>query len=118
MNELSKLTQAFIYFEIINEKKKIKGLVYKDSSKNWSYDTAKKNMEQSQKLGNVCIGVARVIKLQGSGIVCVDIDEKDKTYDEVIRSYPCLENQCYVKGNTKGFHFYVRSNTIPKCDIN
>jgi phage/plasmid-associated DNA primase len=114
--ELFKLTQAFIYFEIINDKKKIKGMLYKDSSKNWTLEQAKKNMQMSQFNGAVCVGPARVIKLQGSGIVCVDIDEKDKTYDEVITAYPCLEGQCYVKGNTKGFHFYVKTDNVPKSD--
>lgn len=46
-------------------------------------------------------------------IFCFDVDER-KTYDEVINTYPFLKNTFYTKGNSKGFHFYLKINDIPK----
>ena len=109
-------TQAFIYFQIVNGKKEIRGPLYKEAKKNWTLQQALKNMEIAIYHGEECVGPSRVIKLKGSGIVCVDIDEKYVTYEEVIAAYPCLAGHCYVKGNTKGFHFYVITDKAPTGD--
>ena len=63
-------------------------------------------MLQAKFNGTSVLGPARVIKLKGSGVICIDIDE-NKKYEEVLELFPFLKGSHYVAGNTKGFHIYV-----------
>lgn len=111
--QLAKQTESWIYFEVVNGKKKPIGLPFKGCT-GWSHSKATTEAEQSTYHGGKVLGIARVIKLKG--LVCIDIDDPNITYEKIIQLYPFLENTCYVKGNTKGFHFYVNA-TYPKNNI-
>lgn len=52
--------------------------------------------------------VACKINLKGEPMIVIDIDE-DVELDQVFKTYPCLKDTYYVKGNTIGYHFYAYS---------
>jgi len=57
-----------------NGKKKPIGITRK-----WSFDTANKEMLQAKFNGASVLGPARLIKIKGSGVICIDIDENKNT---------------------------------------
>lgn len=46
---------------------------------------------------------------KGTPIVCIDIDE-DCEIKDVYKKFPFLKNAPYLKGNTKGYHFFVQND--------
>jgi hypothetical protein len=106
MNPILSLPHEFIYCwsaglkEDGNIKKKYEGITSK-----WSKSRAESEMEQDKYRGTEVMGVMRHIPLK-NGIVVIDIDV-NCPYMDVIQQFPCLKNTLYVKGNTKGWHFYM-----------
>lgn len=108
--QLAKQTAEWIFICVQNGKKYPQGVTHK-----WTKELALINMEMEQFNGETCIGPARVLKLKG--VICLDIDETGITYQQVIELYPFLKGHLYTKGNTKGFHFYVKTKTDHKKKI-
>ena len=106
MNPILSLPHEFIYCwstglkEDGNIKKDFEGITSK-----WSKARAESEMEQAQYNGTEVISILRHIPLK-NGIVVIDIDV-NCPYMDVIQQFPCLKHTLYVKGNTKGWHFYV-----------
>jgi len=106
MNPILSLPHEFIY--CFSTGVKPDGNIMKDYegiTSNWTKSRAESEMEQDKYNGTNVIGVMRHIPLK-NGIAVIDIDE-NKPYMDVINQFPCLKNTLYVKGNTKGWHFYV-----------
>lgn len=106
MNPILSLPHEFIYG--FSKGVKPDGNIMKDYggiTSKWSKSRAEAEMEQDKYNGTNVIGVMRHIPLK-NGIAVIDIDE-NKPYMDVVQQFPCLKNTLYVKGNTKGWHFYV-----------
>jgi hypothetical protein len=106
MNPILSLPHEFIY--CFSKGVKPDGNIMKDYegiTSKWSKSRAESEMEQDKYNGTNVIGVMRHIPLK-NGIAVIDIDE-NKPYMDVIQQFPCLKHTLYVKGNTKGWHFYV-----------
>jgi len=80
-------------------------------TKGWTHDEAEM-MAKGQK--NV-MGVMKKIVLKNSGIICIDIDE-DLDYLKMVNLHPILKTTLFVKGNTKGGHFYFKTDWKPTKD--
>jgi|1_EtaG_2_1085319.scaffolds.fasta_scaffold02789_7 hypothetical protein len=52
------------------------------------------------------------LNLKDSLYYVFDVDNND-TYDDVLKVYPFLQDTIYLKGNTKGFHFYLIIHNAP-----
>lgn len=76
----------------------------------WTLKEAESKMNYFARQGKTMLGVFQCVRLEGSGMLCVDFDDKDITLDAIYSQFPFLQNTLMVQGNTKGFHFYV------KCD--
>lgn len=110
-SQLRKQTDGFGYYSIVNYQKHVD----RGSDKYpWSFSRAVSEAEQAKYNGENVLGVFRIIRLKG--IACIDIDENVQ-YDDIIHQYPFLKGHHYVKGNTKGFHFYVNVDTTMKKAI-
>jgi len=97
---------------IKNKVKKFSGNTF-----NWSLENAKNQLERKEQDGELTIGVYRKMILEGSGFVCIDIDVQNVHYMDMIQAFPQLRNTLYVAGNTKGGHFYVKTDWIPPKDL-
>jgi phage/plasmid-associated DNA primase len=104
MNQLSALPFEYIVGYYNGKKKDFKGI-----TKNWTIEQAQNMLERLEQDGENVLGIMRNIQLQNQGIVCIDIDE-DIHYIQMIQAYPVLKNTLYVPGNTKGGHFYFKTD--------
>ena len=50
-----------------------------------------------------------LVWFKNTPMVCIDIDE-DCEIKDVYKNYPFLKNAPYMKGNTKGYHFFVQND--------
>lgn len=117
MDVLRKYTHGFINYGFKTNakgerKKAIYGNVYDDANRNWNYEQAEQDLKRRKSAGEEAY-MSRVIRIKKSDIVCIDIDE-DMKYEELIARFPFLEGHCYVAGNTKGWHIYVRCADYPR----
>ena len=96
----------FLYWRTKDGKRKKKpfGTTY-----GWDKTTAENNMAEKQYAGWDVIGITRCIPLKNTGIMVIDIDIDCHIMD-VYRHYPMLKDTIYIKGNTRGFHFYIKSS--------
>jgi len=111
--QLVPLNNGFINYKIVDGKKTMTGNAFKHKSMNWIREQADDDLEMMKYSGTKAIGPCEIIRIEGSGITCLDFDE-DVPLDRVFELYPFLEGHCYTKGNTKGYHFYVLSNFTKK----
>lgn len=111
--KLLELTNGFINYKIVNGIKSVSGDVYKIKSMNWIKEQAEDDLQMLRYEGTKAIGPCRIIRIEGSGIACIDFDE-DIPLERVFELYPFLQGHCYVKGNTKGYHFYVLNSYFKK----
>ena len=125
MNSSAILDLPFAYI-IAFWKKNSKGELVKDYAGfklNWTLQTAKRALKEYETKGiDGCvktIGVERQIGLEGNDLIVVDIDDASVTYEQVIEMYPILSDTLYVPGNTKGYHFYFKTDwkgqNLNKC---
>ena len=48
---------------------------------------------------------------KGSPMVCIDIDNEEYIdLKDIYKNFPFLKNAPYIKGNTKGYHFFVKND--------
>jgi hypothetical protein len=78
-------------------------------TKKWTLETAKNQLQRLEQDGENVLGIMRNIQLKNQGIVCIDIDDKIH-YMDMIRAFPILKDTLYVAGNTKGGHFYFKTD--------
>jgi hypothetical protein len=82
---------------------------------NWSLSHAELRLKALKDKGVDVIGVQRQIPLDGSGFVVVDIDAVME-YDKMVDLCPLLRDTLFVRGNTKGGHFYFQTDWKGKQD--
>jgi hypothetical protein len=110
VNQILQLPCEYIIAFWNNGKKEFKGFKCK-----WSRDKAESELEMLQVNGEQVIGVMRKIQLKGTGYIVIDIDQKT-SYEKMIEVYPILADTLYVPGNTKGGHFYFKTEWKGKQD--
>lgn len=67
------------------------------------------NLQNAEQIWCQCVQIKETEK----PIYCFDVDEVI-SYKDVIAIYPFLQGTNYVRGNTKGFHFYLNIQNVPK----
>jgi len=78
-------------------------------NKKWTKTQAENFAERKERDNENVIGVMKNINLKNTGFACIDIDE-DLNYFDMINAFPILKNTLFVKGNTKGGHFYFKTD--------
>lgn len=88
----------------------------------WSFNEAVRKMTFAESTGKNMLGLFKCVRLEDTGVICVDFDDKNITEAEIYEHFPCLKGALMTPGNTKGFHFYVRSEykgkTIGQSKLN
>lgn len=75
----------------------------------WSFNEAVRKMTYAESCGKTMLGLFKCVRLEDTGVICVDFDDKNITEAEIYERFPFLKGTLLAPGNTKGFHFYVRS---------
>lgn len=85
-----------------------KNNVAKENIFSQSFDTL---IKENSRIKNEKIKAHSVYMKYIPDLYCVDIDE-NIAYEEIIKNIPFVDGTSYCKGNTKGFHFYIKIENI------